>query len=195
MGCVCMRESMSKPAILAQASQARLGEIGRDAYPLSARGHRSGGGFWSLGEGSSRLVRLAQAIPSRLFLWDSSPRRGIFLLGEREYVGCSGAGGLHRILLDGIQSFASVCFPLMAVFFINKGKPTSVVTYLRSPKLVRNQSEPSLNTINLLSAAFSLTLYEIQSVERRLGELFRRYRDGGASSSGIQSHSVLSITR
>ena len=126
---VCVRESVSKPAILTQASQARLGEIGRDAYPLSTRGHRSGGGFWSLGEGSSRLgewdspkweivcnyvfwlnnscrrgwllfwvgVRLAQAIPSRLFLWDSSPRRGIFLLGEREYVGCSGAGGLHRL--------------------------------------------------------------------------------------------------
>jgi len=34
-----------------------------------------------------------------------------------------------RILLDGIQSFASVCFPLMAVFFINKGKPTSVLVW------------------------------------------------------------------
>jgi len=52
---VCVRESASKPAMLAQASQARLGEICRDTYPLSARGHRSGGGFWSLGECSSRL--------------------------------------------------------------------------------------------------------------------------------------------
>ena len=52
---MCVLELVSKPAILAQASQARLGEICRDAYPLSARGHRSGGGFWSLGEGSSRL--------------------------------------------------------------------------------------------------------------------------------------------
>jgi len=50
-----VRESASKPAILAQASQARLGEICRDAYPLSARGHRLDGGFWSLGECSSRL--------------------------------------------------------------------------------------------------------------------------------------------
>ena len=58
-------------------------------------------------------------------------------------------------------------------------------------KSARNQSEPSFNIINLHSAAFSLALCEIQSVERRLGELFRRYRDGEASSSGIQSHSIL----
>ena len=51
----CVRESASKPAILTQASQTRLGEICKDANPLSARGHRSGGGFWGLGEGSSRL--------------------------------------------------------------------------------------------------------------------------------------------
>ncbi|QCE10010.1 hypothetical protein DEO72_LG10g1234 [Vigna unguiculata] len=52
---MCVRESVSKPAILTQASQARLGEICRDVYPLLARGHRSGEEFWSLGEGSSRL--------------------------------------------------------------------------------------------------------------------------------------------
>ena len=57
-----MRESVPKPAILAQASQARLGEICREAYPLSARGHRSGGGFWGLGEGSSRLGENSCAI-------------------------------------------------------------------------------------------------------------------------------------
>jgi len=50
-----VRESAPKPAILAQTSQARLGEICRDANPQSARGHRSGGEFWGLGEGSSRL--------------------------------------------------------------------------------------------------------------------------------------------
>ena len=48
---MCVRELVSKPAILAQASQARLGEICRDAYPLFARGHRLGREFWSLGEG------------------------------------------------------------------------------------------------------------------------------------------------
>ena len=42
---MCVRESMPKPAILAQAQQARLSEICRDAYPLCACGHRSGGGF------------------------------------------------------------------------------------------------------------------------------------------------------
>ena len=41
----CVHELVSKPAILAQASQARLGEMCRDAYSLSARGHRSGGEF------------------------------------------------------------------------------------------------------------------------------------------------------
>jgi len=51
----CVRESASKPAILAQASQTRLGEICRDANSLSARGHRSGEEFWGLGEDSSRL--------------------------------------------------------------------------------------------------------------------------------------------
>jgi len=40
-------------------------------------------------------------------------------------------------------------------------------------KSARNQSEPSLNIINLHSAAFSLARYEIQSVERRLGERYR----------------------
>jgi len=30
-------------------------------------------------------------------------------------------------LLDGIQSFAFVCFLLMAAFFVYKGKPTSVL--------------------------------------------------------------------
>ena len=58
-----MSESASKLAILAQASQAHLGEICRDANPQSARGHREG-----------RFVVLRV----------SSPRRGTFILGERE---------------------------------------------------------------------------------------------------------------
>jgi len=53
--CCCVRETASKPVILAQASQTRLGEICKDANPQSARGHRSGGEFWGLDEGSSRL--------------------------------------------------------------------------------------------------------------------------------------------
>ncbi|QCE10352.1 hypothetical protein DEO72_LG10g1582 [Vigna unguiculata] len=37
----------------------------------------------------------------------------------------------------------------------------------------------------------SLTFREFQSVKRRLERLSGEYRDGGASSSGIQSHSCL----
>jgi len=33
---VCVRETVPESACLAQASQARLGEICRDSYPLSA---------------------------------------------------------------------------------------------------------------------------------------------------------------
>ena len=123
MSCCCVREPASKPAILAQASQAHLGEICRDANPQFARGHRSGGEFWGFGEGSSRLgetclseksyeivcfvEQLAQArvivvlsgstsrpsetlSPKRdregrsVVFRVSSPRRGTFILSERE---------------------------------------------------------------------------------------------------------------
>jgi len=64
-------------------------------------------------------------------------------------------------------------------------------------KSARNQSEPSLNIINLHSAAFSLALCEIQSVERWFGEFFWRYRDGGALSwlNASKSESGLEATR
>jgi len=56
---------VSKPTILAQASQTRLGEICRDANPQFARGHRLGEEFWGLGEKSYEIVlyveQLAQA--------------------------------------------------------------------------------------------------------------------------------------
>jgi len=86
---VCVLELVSKPAILAQASQARLGEICRDAYPLSARGHRSGGGFWSLGEGSSRLGEWdspkREIVCNCVFRLNNSRRRGwlLFWAGVR----------------------------------------------------------------------------------------------------------------
>jgi len=42
---VCVHETMQEFALLAQASQARLGKICKDAYHFSARDYRSGGGF------------------------------------------------------------------------------------------------------------------------------------------------------
>ncbi|QCD92868.1 hypothetical protein DEO72_LG5g937 [Vigna unguiculata] len=59
------------------------------------------------------------------------------------------------------------------------------------PFHLRSLRDSSLNTIHEPFRCVSPVLSENQSVERRLGELFRRYRDGGASSSGIQSHSCL----
>ncbi|QCD89304.1 hypothetical protein DEO72_LG4g248 [Vigna unguiculata] len=60
-------------------------------------------------------------------------------------------------------------------------------------KPVRNQRDLSVISISESSATFSLTFREFQSVEHRLERLSGEYRDGRASSSGIQSHLVLSI--
>ncbi|QCD89306.1 hypothetical protein DEO72_LG4g250 [Vigna unguiculata] len=60
-------------------------------------------------------------------------------------------------------------------------------------KPVRNQRDLSVISISESSATFSLTFREFQSVEHRLERLSGEYRDGRASSSGIQSHLVISI--
>jgi len=41
-----VRKTVPKPAILAQASRARLGETCRDSYSYPTRGYRSGGWLW-----------------------------------------------------------------------------------------------------------------------------------------------------
>ncbi|QCD95929.1 hypothetical protein DEO72_LG6g628 [Vigna unguiculata] len=75
---------------------------------------------------------------------------------------------------------------LLPAAFIYKRQVISLL-----PKPVRSQRELSVNTITKSSVVFSLAFREFQSVERRLESLSGKYRDGGASSSGIQSHSVL----
>ncbi|QCD94013.1 hypothetical protein DEO72_LG5g2091 [Vigna unguiculata] len=58
-------------------------------------------------------------------------------------------------------------------------------------KPVRNQRDLCVISISESSAAFSLAFCEFQSVEHRFERLSGEYRDEGASSSGIQSHSFL----
>ncbi|QCE10922.1 hypothetical protein DEO72_LG10g2155 [Vigna unguiculata] len=47
----CVRGTVPEPAILAQASQACLGEICKDLYSYHTQGYRPGGGFrvWARG--------------------------------------------------------------------------------------------------------------------------------------------------
>ncbi|QCE04112.1 hypothetical protein DEO72_LG8g2145 [Vigna unguiculata] len=60
-------------------------------------------------------------------------------------------------------------------------------------RVAQTSEKPERIESNVHSATFSLAFCEIQSVEHRLGEVSGDYRDGGASSSGTQSRSVLGV--
>ncbi|QCE14528.1 hypothetical protein DEO72_LG11g1529 [Vigna unguiculata] len=62
-------------------------------------------------------------------------------------------------------------------------------------RVYQTSEKPERIEPNFHFAAFSLAFCEIQSVEHRLGKVSGDYSDGGASSSGIQSHSFLGVSQ
>ena len=109
---VCVRESVSKPAIFAQAIQAHLGEICRDAYPLSAHGHRSGGEFWGLGEGSSHLGEWdspkREFVCNWVFWLNNSLRRAWLLFWAGVHLAQARHSCLSEIAREGLCFFVGL---------------------------------------------------------------------------------------
>jgi len=121
--CCCVRESASKPTSLTQASQARLCEICRDANPQSARGHRSGREFWSLGEGSSRLGEWdspKREIVCNCVFWLNNSRRRGWLCFEREYVSPKRDPLLSEVAREGLWFWGTRHLDEALLFWANE---------------------------------------------------------------------------